>query len=72
MKFGPVIRFISDFAVTDKYLGAHDTGIEQRSMGEHRIDFMELFHKGEYMEMPLGSQNKMKSESIHKIRISTN
>ena len=39
--------------VEDKIWGSMDTGTEQRAMGKHRIDFMELFHRGEYVEIPL-------------------
>ena len=51
-KFCPIIRIITDFGNNKTMLGAMDTGVEQRSFGEHRVDFMEMFHNGEYLEIP--------------------
>ena len=58
VKFGPVIRMISSLADSDKYWGAQDTGLEQRAMSKHRTDFMDAFHNGVYMEMPLGIRGR--------------
>ena len=62
VKFGPVIRMISSLADSEKYWGAQDTGIEQRAMSKHRTDFMDAFHEGAYMEMPLGNGHRLKGE----------
>ena len=32
-----------------------DTGAEQKPMSPNRIDFMEMFHNGDYMDMPTTS-----------------
>jgi len=60
LKFGPVIRIIHDLGVEDKVWGCMDTGIEQRPLSEHRTDFMDMFHKGEYLEMPTGREVQSK------------
>jgi hypothetical protein len=51
-KFGPIIRLIADMANEQSILASLDTGIEQRPGSKHRTDFMELFHRGDYVEMP--------------------
>ena len=52
IKFAPIIRMITDLGDENKIFGSMDTGVEQRATGPHRVDFMELFHNGEYIEMP--------------------
>ena len=51
-RFGPVIRLISDMGVDDKVFGVMDTGTEQRILGPHKTDFMDLYHADKYVEMP--------------------
>lgn len=53
-KFGSVIRMITDIGDHSKVIGAFDTGLEQRATRPHRIDFVDKFIEGKYMEMPTG------------------
>jgi hypothetical protein len=55
-KFGAIIRMIADMGNNKSMLASMDTGIEQRAGSSHRADFMDLFHKGEYVNMPTTSK----------------
>lgn len=50
---GPIMRMIVDMADESKILASLDTGIDQRPGGPHSTDFMDLFHSGLYVEMPM-------------------
>ena len=58
---------IADLGDDTKIYGAMDTGVEQRPMSPHRIDFMELFHNGQYIDMPTLS-NPPDTEPVMRIR----
>ena len=51
-RFGAIIRVIADMGDELSVLACLDTGIEQRPGFQNRADFMELFHRGDYVEMP--------------------
>lgn len=70
-KFCPIIRIISDFGNTDTMLGAMDTGVEQRAFSEHRVDFMDYFHDGRYLEIPLNTVPKttMDGKQLKKVSL---
>ena len=65
VQFGPIMRMICDLGDDTKIVGAMDTGVEQRAMGPHRVDFMQLFTNGKYIDMP--SVGIPKKEPVLKI-----
>eukprot|EP00347_Sterkiella_histriomuscorum_P009270 403341851 len=70
-RFGSVIRMITDMNVEGKVVGAFDTGLEQRAGRPHRIDFLDMFLDGQYMDMPTHAKTKdvqMPKETLLKIR----
>lgn len=63
VKFGPILRMINDMGDTTKFWGSMDTGVEQVAFSPHRADFMELFHQGGVMEIPLTNSTKFTETS---------
>ena len=51
-RFGAILRVIADMGNDHSVLACLDTGNEQRAGLKNRADFMDLFHRGDYVEMP--------------------